>query len=275
MTKRSLWKTLEIPCLPGEAAALWEEWRAKGATGAVTSRGSGISHREFLRVFWSLPEAQEFCPDGAELLEEEDWTPHWVENFREFKGTGGITIIPAWEERTPREEETVIHIDPGMAFGAGDHPTTRLCLKIIEIILDNGGFAGEVLDVGSGTGVLSIAAAKLGAGRVTAVDIDPFCFASAKRNIEANRAGNKIIPALISLDLLPGSFDFVMANIVAGQLQAIAEEIKDHLAPGGSLLLSGFETAALPVIEKAFAPLEKSIILEEEGWLAVLFRWSA
>ncbi|TAL17729.1 methyltransferase domain-containing protein [bacterium] len=269
MTKRSFWKTIEIPCAPGEAGALWDRWREKGAAGAATSRGSGILHRDFLRVFWPLEDAGE-----ADLCEE-DWTGHWKEAFTGFRVTKTITVAPAWEAREPGEGETVIYIDPGMAFGAGDHPTTRLCIRILENILQDVQFEGGILDAGAGTGVLSIAAAKLGAKKITALDIDPFCFASAERNVKTNRAGNEVTPVLLSLDLLPGSYGLVMANIVAGQLKSLAGEIKSRLAPGGLLLLSGFETAALPSIEEAFAPLEKIIVTEEEGWVAALFKAGA
>jgi ribosomal protein L11 methyltransferase len=265
MTKRSFWKTEEIPCAPKKAGPLWEKLRKEGWTGAVTSQGSGIFHRDFLRVFRLLEENEDTPSD----LQEEDWTDHWKVSFREFRVTKTFSIAPAWEARSPEEGEKVVYIDPGMAFGAGDHPTTRLCIRILESLPESA-LRGGVLDAGAGTGVLSIAAAKLGAKNITALDIDPFCFASARRNVKTNLAESEVTPVLLSLDLLPGRFGLVMANIVAGQLKALAEELKSHLAPGGLLLLSGFETSSLPSIEEAFYPLEKTAVLQEEGWVSLL-----
>lgn len=271
------WKVIEKPVERRAAKSDAEAALALGACGAVTSWGSGISHRETLRVFWDaatpgLPEklGKDFA--SAEDMIEEDWRPHWKASLAPFRVGSRFALVPAWEEAAG-DAEFPIRIDPGMAFGAGDHPTTRLCVAALEGLAEKGEARGPALDVGAGTGVLALAAAKLGFSPVVALDIDPFCYASCKRNAKRNNLAGMVKPLLSSLDLVEESYPLVLANVASRQLEAMALLLSARVATGGLLLLSGFERDAGERIERCFSPLfklEKKTI--EEGWLALLMR---
>ncbi|MDW7709468.1 MAG: 50S ribosomal protein L11 methyltransferase [Deferrisomatales bacterium] len=240
MLRRTRWRVVEEPSSPGEAISRWVEARARGAAGAVTSWGSGISGRETLRLFWER-DGEEVPP--GEDLEEENWTPFWRESLRTTAVTERISLVPAWED-VPTGIACPLRIDPGMAFGAGDHPTTRLCLRVLEDVASGEGLPARVLDVGSGTGVLALAAACLGAAEVDALDIDPFGYAACRRNAALNGLEERVRPLLLSLDLLDGAYPLVLANVVVGQIEVLAPFLRLRLAAGGTVILSGFESEA-------------------------------
>lgn len=274
MTILTRWKMVEIPVRREEAAAVARSALAKGAVGAVTSWGSGISHRETLRIFWDASDPNLAENLGAELakaedLAEEDWRAHWRESLSPFHA-GRFTLAPAWEKHQPDSGE-VIFIDPGMAFGAGDHPTTRLCVGALETLRAAAPPPLPVLDAGTGTGVLAIAAAKLGLSPVTALDIDPFCRASCTRNVVRNRVEKDVSALLLSLDLLEGQFGLALANVAPRQLVAMSGILADKVRQGGLLLISGFqedsEARVLAAYDDEFALSWKR---EEDGWLALL-----
>ncbi len=275
MGERTKWKVLESPCPPEEGAARWEAARARGATGAVTSRGSGIRHRETIRLFWEVEKkgAPPLPPEVEALAEdliEEDWTPYWKEALVPFRVAERVLLTPAWEAGSEAKGEMRLRIDPGMAFGAGDHPTTRLMVAHLLGLAEARRLPGAVLDVGAGTGVLSLVAARLGAGAVEALDIDPFCYASCRRNIALNGLADHVRPLLLSLDLAHGRYPLVLANIVAGQLEALLPDLRERTAPGGLLLLSGFtakDEERVAGAARGFRVRERS---EEEGWVALL-----
>jgi len=265
MLKRTQWRLVEQSCLPGEEAESWRCAQARGAVGAVTSWGAGVTGRETIRLYWEVVDRP--VPDGEDLVEE-NWTAHWRESFHPLPATRQLWLVPAWAA-TPRGVRHLLRIDPGMAFGAGDHPTTRLCLRLLEEHAAQGRLERRFLDVGTGTGVLALAAARLGAWQADALDIDPFGYAACRRNAALNGLQEQIRPLLLSLDLLEGAYPLVAANIVVGQLEALAPLLRQRVAPGGRLLLSGFETAdegrvvaalGLPVGERR----------EEDGWVALV-----
>jgi ribosomal protein L11 methyltransferase len=259
---------VQEPCTREEAWTRWEEARARGATGAVTSWGSGIHGRENLRTFWELHEVDQ-VPEGEDLVEE-NWTPFWRETLAVVRVTERIALVPAWEE-VPEGLAVPIRIDPGMAFGAGDHPTTRLCLRILEKLAVAGKLPARVLDVGAGTGVLSLAAECLGAGQVDALDIDPFGYAACRRNIRLNDLEQAVRPLLLSLDLLDVSYPLLLANIAAGQLEALASLLVRRLETAGRMILSGFEVHREAGVREALGvAIEER--LEEDGWVALLAR---
>lgn len=271
------WKIVERPTTRADAPALAGRDMESGAVGAVTSWGSGISHRETLRVFWNVTDGAEvvgrgFDPAAAEDLVEEDWRAHWRESLSAFRA-GTFTLIPAWEKVADAGEERVIRIDPGMAFGAGDHPTTRLCVEALEELAALTPLPVPVLDVGAGTGVLSIVAAKLGLKPVTALDIDPFCYASTLRNARRNGVGSEVRAVLLSLDLLEGEFGLALANVAPRQLVAMAQTLSTKVEKGGLLLLSGFQEDNEARVIDAFGGEFKTVERRsEEEWLALLLK---
>jgi ribosomal protein L11 methyltransferase len=268
MLSRTRWRVVEAPCEPEDALPRWREARSLGATGAVTSWGSGIQHRNTLRLFWELREG--VCAPEGEDLAEENWTPYWRESLRTVAVTSQVALVPAWEE-TPPDVRCALRIDPGMAFGAGDHPTTRLCVTLLEHLAGSGALPGRVLDVGTGTGVLAIAAVCLGAREAYGLDIDPFGYAACRRNAAVNNLADSVHPLLLSLDLLEERYDLVLANMVASQLTTTASFLRGRLAAGGSLILSGFTNdAERDVVAKLGTGFRLRRRAEEEGWVALL-----
>jgi len=268
MLARTNWRVLEEPCAPAEAQGRWLAARGRGATGAVTSWGSGIRGRETLRAFWEiLPGAS--VPEGEDLVEE-NWTPFWRKSLATVSVTERVALVPAWEE-APSGIACALKIDPGMAFGAGDHPTTRICLRILEDLERRGELPARILDVGAGTGVLALVAACLGVERADALDIDPFGYAACRRNARLNGLEDAVRPVLLSLDLLEGTYPLILANIVAPQLDVLSGLLRQRLEPGGRLVLSGFEAAEATSVASALRlPVEDR--REEQGWAALTLR---
>ncbi|PLX43140.1 MAG: hypothetical protein C0608_00335 [Deltaproteobacteria bacterium] len=270
MKARCSYKAVELPVNRDEAHAALIKWMAKGALGGVTTWGSGIAHREGLRLYWLGDEVPDELAGIAETLVEEDWTHHWQGALNRVRISERITLTPSWLAEPAKPDGIDILLDPGMAFGAGDHPTTRMCSRFLDKMASGGFPEGRVLDVGAGTGVLSILAAKVGANMVDALDIDPFCHASCERNIILNGVEGKVTPLLLSLDLLSGEYDLIIANIVAGQLAHLAADILNLIKPGGKVLLSGFKEEKAAEIGACFKPLVEGERLTEEGWCALM-----
>ena len=186
-----------------------------------------------------LPEERIKYELSLEGLDEEDWSEGWKKYFKPIP-LGRLTIVPAWEDYTEAEGEVVIKIDPGMAFGTGTHETTRLVMRLMQKIV-NGGEC--VLDVGCGSGILSIAAARLGAASCFAYDIDPVAVKVAKENVERDGLSDKIevgVSDLLSgVKLKKGGYDVCVANIVADIIIRMLPDIGAYLKPGAPIILSG------------------------------------
>ncbi|HEY8491138.1 MAG TPA: 50S ribosomal protein L11 methyltransferase [Dehalococcoidia bacterium] len=175
-------------------------------------------------------------------VREEEWADAWKEFFQ-VERVGRRTVIrPTWRPYEPRPGDVVIHLDPGMAFGTGQHPTTRMCLAALEDLVTPG---ARVVDVGTGSGILAIAAVGLGAAAVLALDTDPVAVEAARRNVQANGAAARVTVLHGSLDggtpvpLPEGSADLAVANINAAAVTALAPALRRLLRPGGVLVASG------------------------------------
>ena len=191
-----------------------------------------------------------------ERLEPEEWTEAWKRFFHTARVSRRIVIHPVWEPIDAEPGDIVIDIDPGMSFGTGLHPTTRTCLGFLDELASAPGGLGSVLDLGCGSGILSIAAAKLGAPRVDALDFDPDAVRVTGENLAANRVPPGIVHAAVGdvlRDPLPTAA-VVVANILASVLIDAAERIAASVAPGGTLLLSGILDAQFAEVEAAFRP---------------------
>ncbi|MBF0454397.1 MAG: 50S ribosomal protein L11 methyltransferase [Magnetococcales bacterium] len=170
-------------------------------------------------------------------LEEKDWENAWKKHARPIATGRRLLILPSWLEVDKDNRRQLIRLDPQMAFGSGSHETTRGCLEALEKIADKGAL-GEVLDMGTGSGILSIGAVLLGAHQVFAVDNDPIAVETAEKNCQINGVGSKV--ALILSDCPPpGPFQTIVANILAHVLIEIRPSLVSSLAPGGYLVLSG------------------------------------
>jgi len=180
--------------------------------------------------------------DGLTLryAEDEDWANAWKQYFKPSKVGNRLVIVPSWEEYTPAPHELILELDPGMAFGTGGHPTTKLCLLALEESVTPG---MKVADIGTGSGILAIAAARLGASVVFATDIDPLPVKIARENVALNRL-SETIPVLetMSFDIAAQDCDLIVANILANTIIDLAPSIAPRLKSGGIFIGSGIVT---------------------------------
>ena len=197
------------------------------------------------------------------LVDEADWADAWKAHFPVMRIGRHVVIRPTWRRHRAAPDDVVLAIDPGMAFGTGLHPTTRLCLVALERLADAGRMTGaRVLDVGCGSGILAIAAVRLGAAGAVGVDTDPIAIESTLANARRNRLAPRIRASVGSLPTGEPPFDVIAANLIAGVLVQIAAQLAAELAAGGRLVASGifvdregevrhaFEAAGLAVTER-------------------------
>jgi ribosomal protein L11 methyltransferase len=206
----------------------------------------------------------------------EDWSTSWKVNFKPLRIGRRLLIVPSWEEPHPQPYDIVLRLDPGMAFGTGGHETTRLCLELLEQIMDNMPtlLTPSVLDLGTGSGILAMAAVQLGAGRVCAVDIDPLAVEVARENLAINGLADQVECSTTPLESLDGSFDVILANILAEELVRLAPALSERLSPGGNLVLSGILAEKEGLVRNGFSsqPMEYLKTLHEGEWVALHYR---
>ncbi|HLZ56161.1 MAG TPA: 50S ribosomal protein L11 methyltransferase [Ktedonosporobacter sp.] len=209
-------------------------------------------------------------------VNEEDWANAWKEYFYVTHIGRRLVIRPSWREYTPKSHEVVLTLDPGMAFGTGLHPTTRMCLELLESRVQRG---MRVLDVGTGSGILALAAAKLGAQSVYAIDNSSVAVASAIENAAINDLSDRIKVVLGVLDeqgstRMEGQYDLVLANIIAHVIGSIAPQLAQVLAPQGLLIVSGIIEARLPDARDPLlaAGLELVERIMIDDWMALIWR---
>ncbi len=228
-----------------------------------------------VRQAWAAEFPEEPCPEvEVELLADRDWEREWMDDFHPLRMGEKLWIVPSWH--APPEPDAVnLHLDPGLAFGTGTHPTTALCLAWLDGLSVSGELQGlTVLDVGCGSGILAIAALKLGAQRATGTDIDPQALQASRDNAERNAVSESDFRLCYPEQLEPGDFPLVVANILAGPLVELADEIAGRVAPGGLLALSGIlEGQAEEVLE---AYRGQGLVMDEpqvrEGWVLLAGR---
>jgi len=241
----------------------------------------GPLQQQELQEYLQRLESHGLQPLGLETrrVVEEDWAEAWKAHFKTKKLTPGLVIRPPWEEYAPGPEERVITIYPGMAFGTGRHPTTLLCLRALEEVwgpaLPRDSKPWQVLDVGTGTGILALAAARLGAG-VLAIDLDPEAVAAALENVRLNALEDQVLVEDTPLASLRQQFALVLANLTAPDLLDLADALAARLLIGGALIISGFLTADRPGLERRFLSLglTETGFLTEENWCALILRRS-
>lgn len=206
-------------------------------------------------------------------VNEEDWATAWKKYYHPVKISERFTIVPTWENYTPvSTDELIIELDPGMAFGTGTHPTTVMCLQALEKVIQQG---DKVIDVGTGSGVLSIGAAMLGAGKVHALDLDEVAVKSARENIELNKVDEQVeVFHGNLLDTVNEEADVVVANLLAEIILSFTDDAYSIVKPGGLYVTSGIIALKKEDVKTA---LEKSgFIIEEvllmEDWVAIIAR---
>lgn len=168
---------------------------------------------------------------------EEDWATSWMAYYKPVEIGKRLAVKPSWEEFTPPSGRLVLELDPGMAFGCGNHPTTTMCMEFLEEIIQGGEIAA---DVGTGTGILAIAAAKLGVSKVYAVDLDQVAVDIAQENVRLNQVQEKVeVLQGNLLDKVEGPLDIVIANIVANVIISLAPDVAKLIKTGGYFITSG------------------------------------
>lgn len=222
------------------------------------------------------------APPAVTIIQEEDWANTWKAHFKPTRLGTRLVIKPSWEEYASLPGDIILELDPGMAFGTGTHGTTRLCLEALErIIFREGAFADSqlqaapaVLDVGCGSGVLSIAAAKFGAAQVTAVDIDPVAIQVTIENTARNEVLSTITASTTPLADLSTNFHIVLANILAEELVRLAIPLIDRVAPAGYLILSGILLEREAFVIAGFAPLPLTLVetTHSGDWSCLVYR---
>lgn len=209
------------------------------------------------------------------VVDEEDWANAWKDYYHVTHIGRRLVIRPSWREYTPKEQEVVVTLDPGMAFGTGVHPTTRMCLEQVERRVQSG---MRILDVGTGSGILALAAAKLGAEHVDAIDNSSVATESAIANIAMNDLADRIQVVQGVLDVaeaerVGGRYDLVIANIIAQVIGSIAPLLAQVLAPQGLLVVSGIiearrHDAEGPLLESGLELIEEMKI---DDWLVLVY----
>lgn len=198
-------------------------------------------------------------------IDDADWANEWKKYYKPIV-TPNVTVVPSWIKYTPKEHETVMRLDPGMAFGTGEHATTRMCLELMDAK------GKRVIDVGCGSGILGIAAALTGATEVYMCDIDSQAVEFARRNAEFNGVDCVTEQA----DLLKGdrAADLIFANITADVLMRLADGIGRHLAPGGEIILSGIIAERLEEVERKYTECGYAVITRAANgdWRAMKLR---
>ena len=214
------------------------------------------------------------------VVHEADWAEAWKEHFPVLRVGRRLVIKPTWRRHRRVTGDVILALDPGMAFGTGLHPTTRLCLAAVEDLADRGLFSrgsaadgsARVLDVGIGSGILAIAAGLLGAGELFGVDPDPIAVEAATANAARNRLASRIRIRQGSLPTREPPFDVVLANLIASVLVALAAELRDELGPGGTLVASGIFIDREDDVRQALEAVGMSVTARsaEGEWVALV-----
>jgi ribosomal protein L11 methyltransferase len=205
-------------------------------------------------------------------VEEEDWESNWKEYFHPMRVGSNLVICPTWRTYESLDDDVLIKLDPGMAFGTGHHPTTRMCMELLETLI----FGGEkVIDVGCGSGILSISAAKLGAGDILGIEIESRSVEVALENCELNGISSQVTilnGSFPEIRVENATFDVALANIAAKVVINLSEYIVGAVANGGRLVLSGILKSSLEDVEKEYSlyGVHFDKVLIDGDWTAVL-----
>ena len=212
----------------------------------------------------------------TEVVRDPDWGEAWKKYFKPLRVSRNLVIKPTWERFTQKRGDIVIEIDPGMAFGTGQHASTRMCLEAIEAIFieDRTFEKSRVLDVGTGTGILGIACAKLGAKQVLCVDNDPLATKIAQENVLVNRVEDRVTVAHRDIATLAEPFPLIVANLTAKILSELCSHLVRLVSPGGRLVIAGIIEQNRPDIEAHFLGSSFTLhrLITEKEWVCYVLK---
>jgi ribosomal protein L11 methyltransferase len=267
-------RQLDTFSVPDEELASDQTYRLKAYFEAVAEPAQ--LRRQIEADLKSLPALSELelSVSTPTLVKMEDWAENWKQNFSTMRIGSRLVIHPSWDGYQPVDDEVSIEIDPGMAFGTGTHGTTLLCLEMIAELLAAENSPADMLDVGTGSGILALGAAALGCEKILANDIDPVACEVAEANGAKNNYSAQVEISPQPLEQLSGEFDLVVANILAEENVRLKNELLRHLRPGGWLVLSGILQEKETLVRDGFAdlPLESFPTRTQDEWICLLYR---
>jgi ribosomal protein L11 methyltransferase len=232
------------------------------------------NRRRVEEALWHLGQIQPIPAATFRPVAEADWAEAWKKRLSVLHVGQHIVIQPSWREHAPEPDDVVIQLDPGMAFGTGLHPTTQMCLSALEELVQPG---MEVLDLGTGSGILAIAAAKLGAGRVLAVDSDPVAVKTARGNVVANEVRGITRVICGSLAEVSGDYDLIVVNILARVIVAMMKEgLAKRIRAGGVLVAAGIITDQQPEVVASLEHRGLTLVerQQRDDWVCLVARWN-
>ena len=258
-------------------AARLDPGRPSTVRAYLPARDPGVAERAVADASAALGHLQAFGlrPIGeltTRILHEADWASAWKAHFPVLRVGRRLVVRPSWRRHRAAPDDVVLALDPGMAFGTGLHPTTRLCLGALDALADAGAVGGaRVLDVGSGSGILSVAAAKLRARSVLAVDTDPIAVEATVANAARNRQGRRVRAVQGSVPTGESPFDLVLANLIASLLVTLAGDLRAELRRGGLLVASGIFADREEDVRAAFDDAGLDVVgrSAEGDWVAL------
>lgn len=288
------WLEVSVTVVPEAAEAVAEVFSRYAPQGVVIDQGTDgkaipqqVTVKAYLVVdddiverrrkveegLWHLHHIWPVIPDPIFTpIQDRDWTAGWKESIPVLHLGRRVVIKPSWREYTLQPDELLLEMDPGLAFGTGLHPTTQLCVEALEDLVQPG---MRVLDLGAGTGILALVAAKLGAVDILAVDNDVNAVAVARQNARVNAAAHQIRVLHGSLEEVGEPYDLVVANILAHVIIAMAASGLDaRMRRGGALVVSGILTEQADEVAAALTAQELSIVERRlrDGWVALVAR---
>ncbi len=292
--KTATWKELRVEVHPSLAEAAANFLIEQGSPGITQEdvKGRGLKREALIAYF---PDDRSFDPLKKKIakylesisksrrtsfllkhrtIRQEKWAEAWKENFKPIRVSNRLVIKPPWEKWPAQKGQIVVEIDPGMAFGTGTHPSTQMCLRLLDEIIPSFTRKPSLLDVGTGSGILAIAARKLGVQKILAVDTDPVAIENARANGRANRIKAGVLFRTGSIGGLKRAFDLVAANLLPQEILALADGLPRCVAPGGLLILSGLLTRQKKEIAGVFARHGFAVIdsRKSKGWAALVLK---
>ena len=242
-------------------------WQSTLLTGLYDGKQNADQMLHTMQALWQTNYPDKPMPElQLEILEDKDWIREWMDSFKPMHMGERLWIVPSWLE-APDADAVNLILDPGLAFGTGTHPTTKLCLQwLASLNLEN----KTLLDFGCGSGILGIAGLLLGAKQAWGTDIDPQALQASQQNAERNHLDPQRFPVYYPEKCPDISCDVLVANILAGPLISLAEELASRIKPGGSMALSGILSHQAEEVSRAYSPwFELDKPTQEDDWVRI------